>query len=129
MENADLMSNFNINFNEMITSVDIGNVDQFENKGSDEVLKEINKLRDQISKKLNDISTIDTDIESRENNFMKEFFKLDKEKKEFYQKLENEFIINSHFYFESDNTNNVVFKNLKSDIINDENVGKPNHKN
>jgi hypothetical protein len=128
MENADLMNNFNINFNEMVTSIDMGNIDQAEiTSETDEILKEINFLRDEISKKLMDISTVDTDLEKRENNFLEEFNKLDFEKKELYKKLENEFIVNSHLYIEADK-NKVLFKNLNLDFINDNNVGKINLK-
>jgi len=126
MENEDLMNNFNLNINEILNSSDIGNFDNMETKGSKEVMKEINNLKKQISKNLNDISTIDTDLDSRESKFLEEFNQMDKDKKELYKILENEFIINSHLYFESDR-NDVIFRNLKSEFMNDDNVRKPKY--
>lgn len=109
----------------MINSIDLGNVDHSEIKESDEVLKEINSLRDQIAKKLDDISIFGNDLENRENNFKKQFNELESDKKELFKKLEDEFILNTQINIDSDKNINIL-KNVNSDIINDENVGMLN---
>jgi len=119
------MMNFQLNLNEMINSIDLGNVDHSEIKESDEVLKEINSLRDQIAKKLDDISIFGNDLENRENNFKKQFNELESDKKELFKKLEDEFILNTQINIDSDKNINIL-KNVNSDIINDENVGMLN---
>ena len=120
MENPEFLNNFNQDFNEALNSFGIGNLDESENLENDEILKEINQLREKINNRIEDISTVDSSLESRENNFQTEYEKLNNQQKELFKKFENDYILNSNLV---ENKNNSVFNNLNAEIVNDNNIG------
>lgn len=124
-----MMTNFNLDMNEVIQSFDATNTNiDHEKEENEEVLKEIGILREKIEKNLHTISLLDDEVPIREEKFYSEFDKLDSEQRELFLKLENEFIINSHLYFEEekDKYNKIEYYNLNNnaDIVNEENIGK-----
>ena len=120
MEYPEFLNNFNQDFNEALNSFWIGNLDESENLENDEILKEINQLREKINNRIEDISTVDSSLESRENNFQTEYEKLNNQQKELFKKFENDYILNSNLV---ENKNNSVFNNLNAEIVNDNNIG------
>ena len=120
-----MMTNFNLDINEVIQSIDGGVIDLSEKDENEEVLKEIGNLREKIAKGLESISILDDEVPVREQNFYNDFDRLDTEQRELFLKLENEFIINSHLYFEDENINYDITNNhLHTDMIDEENIGK-----
>lgn len=123
MDSSGFINNFNQEFSEMINSIDLNNPDEAENNDNDEIMKQIYLLRERIMNKLDDISTVDADLQNREDKLKEEFENLTLDRKDLFKKLENEFILNSDLYFESPENQN-IFNNLNSEILNEENISK-----
>jgi hypothetical protein len=123
-----MMTNFNLDMNEVIQSFDAGNIDHSEKEENEEVLKEIGNLRENIEKNLQAITLLEDEVPIREEKFYNEFDNLDSEQRELFIKFENEFILNSHLYFEEEkNKLDLIGQNknkINKDIINEENIGK-----
>ena len=119
-----MMTNFNLDMNEVIQSFDAGAIDNSEKEENQEVLKEIAILREKIVKNLHTISILDNEVPTREEKFYDKFDNLDTEQRELFLKFENEFIMNSHLYFEEEKDkfdNNMHIHN--TNIVNEENIG------